>query len=53
MGDIVHQDADGWLFFHFRKGGGIRPNGDFVNAAFFEKVIAESGLVDDVYVEWP
>jgi crotonobetaine/carnitine-CoA ligase len=50
MGDIVHQDADGWLFFDFRKGGGIRRNGDFVNTAFVEKAIAESGLVDDVYV---
>ena len=50
MGDIVHQDADGWLFFDHRKGGGIRRNGDFVNTAFVEKVIAESGLVDDVYV---
>lgn len=50
MGDIVHQDDDGWLFFDFRKGGGIRRNGDFVNTAFVEKAIAESALVDDVYV---
>lgn len=50
MGDIVHQDEEGWLFFDFRKGGGIRRNGDFVNTAFVEKAIAESGLVDDVYV---
>ncbi|MFZ2327317.1 MAG: AMP-binding protein [Rhodoferax sp.] len=50
MGDIVHQDAQGWLFFDFRKGGGIRRNGDFVNTAFVEKAIAESGLIDDVYV---
>lgn len=50
MGDIVHEDPDGWLFFHYRKGGGLRHNGDFVNPGFVEKAIADSGLVDDVYV---
>jgi crotonobetaine/carnitine-CoA ligase len=50
MGDVVHEDESGWLFFDYRKGGGIRRNGDFINTAFVEKVIAESGLVDDVYV---
>ncbi len=50
MGDIVHEDADGWLFFEYRKGGGIRHNGDFVNPGFVEKAIAESVDVDDVYV---
>ncbi|GMW07014.1 MAG: putative fatty-acid-CoA synthetase FadD [Nevskiales bacterium] len=50
MGDVVHEDADGFLYFDYRKGGGIRRNGDFINTAFVEKVIAESGLVDDVYV---
>ncbi|SPD66837.1 Acetoacetyl-CoA synthetase [leucine] (plasmid) [Cupriavidus taiwanensis] len=50
MGDIVRTDADGWIFFSHRKGGGIRRNGDFVNTAFIERVIADSGLVDDVYV---
>ena len=50
MGDVVHEDADGWLYFHYRKGGGIRRNGEFINTAFIEKAIAESGLVDDVYV---
>ena len=50
MGDVVHEGADGWLYFDFRKGGGIRRNGDFINTAFVEKAIAESGLVDDVYV---
>ncbi|WP_193164769.1 AMP-binding protein [Microbulbifer hainanensis] len=49
-GDVVHADANGWLFFDYRKGGGIRHNGDFINPAFVEKVIAESGLVDDVFV---
>jgi crotonobetaine/carnitine-CoA ligase len=50
MGDVVHEDADGWLFFEFRKGGGIRRNGDFIAPAFVEKAIAESGLVQDVFV---
>lgn len=50
MGDVVHEDAEGWLFFDYRKGSGIRRNGDFINTAFIEKAIAESGLVDDVFV---
>ena len=37
MGDIGHLDADGWLFFHYRMGGGIRKNGDFINPASVEK----------------
>ena len=50
MGDVVVEDADGWLFFLYRKGGGIRRNGDFINPAFVEKAIAEQPEVDDVYV---
>lgn len=50
MGDIGHMDEDGWLFFHYRDGGGIRRNGDFVNPAFIEKVIAEQPWVSDVFV---
>ena len=50
MGDVVHADPNGWLYFHYRKGSGIRRNGEFINSAPIEKVIAESGLVDDVYV---
>jgi carnitine-CoA ligase len=50
MGDVVHEDENGWLFFDYRKGSGIRRNGDFINTAFVEKVVAESGLVEDVYV---
>jgi crotonobetaine/carnitine-CoA ligase len=49
-GDMGHRDADGWLFFDYRKGGGIRHNGDFVNTGFVEKVIAEQPSVSDVYV---
>jgi crotonobetaine/carnitine-CoA ligase len=49
-GDIGHTDAEGWLFFDYRKGGGIRHNGDFVNPGFVEKVIAEHPDVSDVFV---
>ena len=50
MGDVVHEDDDGWMFFDYRKGGGIRRNGDFISPAYVEKAIAESGLVRDVFV---
>ena len=49
-GDVGHSDAEGWLYFDYRKGGGIRHNGDFINTGFVEKIIAESALVDDVFV---
>ncbi len=50
MGDIGKRDADGWYYFLYRKGGGIRHNGDFVNPAFVEKELAEHPQVDDVFV---
>jgi crotonobetaine/carnitine-CoA ligase len=50
MGDVGHVDEDGWLFFHYRMGGGIRKNGDFVNTAFVEKALSEMDAVSDVYV---
>ena len=50
MGDVVREDSQGWLYFLFRQGSGIRRNGDFISAAFIEKVIAEVPEVDDVYV---
>lgn len=50
MGDIGHMDENGWLFFHYRDGGGIRRNGEFVNAALIEKMIAEQPWVSDVFV---
>jgi crotonobetaine/carnitine-CoA ligase len=49
-GDMGHRDAAGWLFFDYRKGSSIRHNGDFVNAGFVEKVIAEHPAVSDVFV---
>ena len=50
MGDVVREDENGWLFFEYRKGGGIRHNGEFIQPARVEKAIAESGLVEDVFV---
>jgi len=50
MGDEVREDRDGWLYFLCRKGSGIRRNGDFINSAFIEKVIAEQPEIDDVYI---
>ncbi len=50
MGDIVREDENGWLYFEYRKGGGLRHNGEFINPAFIEKALAECDGVDDVYV---
>lgn len=49
-GDIAHCDENGWFFFHYRAGGGVRKNGDFVSTALVESGISKSGLVSDVYV---
>ena len=49
-GDMGHRDADGWLYFDYRRGGGIRRNGDFINPGFIERVIAEDPQIDDVFV---
>lgn len=49
-GDLGHRDADGWLFFDYRAGGGIRHNGDFINPSFVEKAIAEHPSIADVFV---
>lgn len=46
MGDVVREDRDGWLYFLFRKGGGIRRNGEFINTVFIEKVIAQAPEID-------
>jgi len=50
MGDIGHVDAEGWLFFHHRKGSAIRRNGEFINPAVIEKLLAEHPQVQDVFV---
>ncbi|CAA0114673.1 Long-chain-fatty-acid--CoA ligase [Zhongshania aliphaticivorans] len=50
MGDIGHQDEDGWYYFDSRKGDEIRRNGEFVDVARIEKIIAEFNDVEDVFV---
>ncbi len=49
-GDMVHADSDGWLFFDYRRGGGLRHNGDFISPGIVEKVLAEHPQIDDVFV---
>ena len=49
-GDICHRDEAGYFYFDYRKGGGLRHNGDFVNPGFVERVIAEHPEVTDVFV---
>ena len=50
MGDIGHRDKDGWFYFHSRKGDELRRNGEFIDIAKIEKVIAEYPDVEDVFV---
>ena len=40
-GDMVHVDEDGWFFFDYRKGGGLRRAGDFIQPEFVETVIGQ------------
>ncbi len=49
-GDMVHRDKDGWFFFDFRAGGGLRRQGDFILPEYVEKVIAERPDITDVCV---
>jgi crotonobetaine/carnitine-CoA ligase len=50
MGDIGYRDENACYYFLYRKGGGIRRNGDFINPAFVEKELAEHPAIDDVFV---
>jgi len=49
-GDMVHRDAKGFLFFHYRQGEAIRRNGEFINADEIARVIAEHPAVADVCI---
>lgn len=49
-GDMVHRDEQGWFYFDFRKGGGLRRQGDFIMPEYVEKVIAERSDVNEVCV---
>jgi crotonobetaine/carnitine-CoA ligase len=46
-GDMCHADAEGWLFFDHRKGGGLRHNGDFVLPDYVERAAVEYPGVTD------
>ncbi len=49
-GDICHADEEGFLYFDFRKGGGLRRQGDFVQPDLVEKIIGEDSSVSEVCV---
>ncbi len=49
-GDMARMDEEGWIFYEYRKGGGIRRNGEFVNPAFIERILGEHPGVDDIFV---
>jgi acyl-CoA synthetase (AMP-forming)/AMP-acid ligase II len=49
-GDMCHRDESGWHYFDFRKGGGLRRHGDFIQPEYVEKVLADLEEVTDVCV---
>ncbi len=49
-GDMGHRDAEGFFYFDYRIGGGIRHNGDFVNPSFVEKVVAAAEQLTYAFV---
>jgi crotonobetaine/carnitine-CoA ligase len=49
-GDIGHKNEQDWVFFDYRDGSGIRRNGEFIDPAEIEKVIAQVDAVADVFV---
>jgi len=49
-GDICHTDENGFFYFDFRKGGGLRRAGDFIQPDFVEKIIGEHPTVSEVCV---
>jgi acyl-CoA synthetase (AMP-forming)/AMP-acid ligase II len=49
-GDICHRDENGFLYFDFRKGGGLRRQGDFIQPDYVEKVLGEHPDISEVCV---
>lgn len=49
-GDMCHRDEDGCFYFDFRKGGGLRRQGDFILPEYIEKILSEQPEVTDVCV---
>ena len=49
-GDICHRDEKGFFYFDFRKGGGLRRQGDFIQPDYVEKIIGGHESVSEVCV---
>ncbi len=49
-GDMGHTDENGYFFFDYRKGGGLRRMGEFIQPDFIEKIIGEHPDVSEVCV---
>lgn len=49
-GDMGHIDENGWFYFDFRKGGGLRRQGEFIQPEYIEKILAEIEEIEDVCV---
>lgn len=49
-GDMGHRDNEGWFFFDYRQGGGLRRQGDFIQPEYVEAAIATHPDVSDVCV---
>jgi len=49
-GDMAHTDENGWWFFDYRKGGGLRRAGDFIQPDVVEKVIGSHPDVSEVSI---
>ena len=49
-GDMGHMDENGWFFFDYRKGGGLRKSGDFIQPGHVEAAFAKHTDITDVCV---
>jgi crotonobetaine/carnitine-CoA ligase len=49
-GDMGHTDENGWFYFDYRKGGGLRRSGDFIQPDYVESTLAKHADVTDVCV---
>ncbi len=49
-GDMGHTDENGWFFFDYRKGGGLRRAGDFIQPHHVEAAFAKHESITDVCV---
>jgi acyl-CoA synthetase (AMP-forming)/AMP-acid ligase II len=45
-----HVDENGWFFFDYRKGGGLRRSGDFIQPTTVEAALAKHPDINDVCV---